>query len=326
MDRKTVAVIAGGRTPEHEISLRSGYELLESVPGSRYALELVAIDSEGSWSVADPARHLTGFDYVLPLVHGGHGAGLHGMLSMLDVPLLGESAGGSTVALDKPLAKRLLRQSGLPVLPDVLFTRAQLAIEPHLVCERVDREIGFPCFVKPASGVASAGATPVYEPSMLMPALVRAAAFDSRVLVEKWIDAREIEVGVLGGELSRSGELVFRADFHDHASKRDAEKLELAVPALVDGTVEQEITTLARNAFAALELEAVGRVEIFLDRNDHSLWVNEVNALPSFHRAAAFRRLWEASGVSAEGILDRLVASADARMQELFRTQWTVQA
>src|SRR5438309_9199504 len=140
MDRKSIAVVVGGRTPEHEISIRSGLDLVEALSGSlRFALDLVTIDTEGAWSAVDPKAYLSRFDYVLPLIHGGHDAGLHGLLSMLDLPVLGE--GAANVALDKPLAKRLLREAGLPVLPEIVVTRGQLAIDARGQCDRIGREI-----------------------------------------------------------------------------------------------------------------------------------------------------------------------------------------
>lgn len=319
MEIRSLAIIAGGRSVEHELSLESADSLAASLAG--FEPTIVRIDADGTWSVADPLNTLSRFDYVLPLVHGDRGAGLHGLLSMLEVPVLGEEATSAALALDKPLAKRLLRESGLPVSRDVVITRRELAASPREVFSRVAHEVGFPCFVKPASGAASAGCSPVYEPSQLVRALVEAASFDSRILVEPWIDAREIEVGVVAGEPSLPGELVFRADFHDYATKRDATKLELVIPAMVDEHDRERLQAIAVAAFRALSLSSVGRVELFLDRNTRSVVVNEVNAVPSFSAASPFPRLWETSGVPVEEIVNRLATVADARMRDLFRTR-----
>ncbi len=321
MEIRSLALLAGGRTVEHDLSLESANALAASLEGSSFETTIIRIDAEGRWSVADPLNALSRFDYVLPLVHGDRGAGLHGLLSMLEVPVLGEEVAAAAIALDKPLSKRLLRESGLPVARDVVVSRRELASSPREVFARVAHEVGFPCFVKPATGCASAGCVPVWEPSQLVRALMAAAAFDSRILVEPWLDAREIEVGVVCGEASLPGELVFRSEIHDYATKLDASKLELVIPAMVNEQDRERLQAISVSAACALGLSSVGRVELFIDRNTKQIFVNEVNAVPAFGSGSPFPRLWEASGVPVEELVDRLAKAADARMRDLFRTR-----
>ncbi len=314
--RKSIVVVAGGRSVEHGISLQSARALEEGLAAStRYRVRTVSGDLPGAFEEIRRA------DYVLPLVHGDQGAGLHGLLALLDVPVLGEGPGASAVALDKPLAKRLLREAGLPVLRGLVITRRELAARPREVMARIAREVGFPCFVKPACGVASVGAGPVAELGVLLPALVVAATYDTRLIVEPCLDAREIEVGFLAGLTSLPGELVYRAEFHDFETKTAPGKLELIIPAMVSERDRDRIQALAAQACAALGIDTVARVELFVDRNTHEIVVNEVNAVPCFAPASPFPRLWEASGLGLEPLVDRLVAAADAHMRDLFRTQ-----
>lgn len=320
MRERTLAVIAGGRTPEHDLSLASAEGLRASLGETDWRPTIFAVQPTGEFPVPDAIARLREFDYVLPLVHGQQGEGFHGLFEAFDMPVLGEGAAASAVALDKPLAKRLLREAGLPVLGHVRITRRQLAASPREACARVAREVGFPCFVKPGSGVASVGTRVVREPRALSTALFHAASFDTELLVEPFLDAREIEVAVVGGAPSLPGELVYRSEHHDPATKRAADGLELVIPAMVDAAERDRLRALAVATCAALGIEVVGRVEILRDRNTRELFVNEVNALPSFRQGAVFGRLWEASGLSPAGVLDLLAAACDARARDRFRT------
>lgn len=314
---KSIAVVAGGKTVGHQLSVASGQALVEALAGSQWDPVLFLIGQDGLLP-NEPTSWLHGFDYVFPLLHG---AGIHGLLSMLDIPVLGEGEVGAAAAIDKPLCKRLLAQAGLPVVPGLVFNRLTLAAKPREVATRIAREIGFPCFVKPARGTASVGASPVADLGSLMAALVRAATFDSRILVEPFLDARELEVAVVAGQPSLPGELIFRAEFHDHATKLSREGVELVIPAMLDAEGCDRIQAFACAAFESLDLEAVARVEFLVDRNSHQIFLNEVNPLPCFAPGAVFPRLWEASGVEIAGLVERLALAADARQRELFRTQ-----
>lgn len=320
MRERTLAVIAGGRTPGHDLSLDSAEGLRSSLAGTHWRPIVFAVHPSGEFPVPDAIRRLREFDYVLPLVHGAQGEGFHGLLEAFDIPVLGEGASASALALDKPLAKRLLRDAGLPVLGHVLLSRKQLAAAPREACARVVREVGFPCFVKPASGVASVGTRVVRDIHDLSSALFHAASFDTALIVEPFLDAREIEVAVVGGAPSLPGELVYRSEHHDPATKRAPDGLELVIPAMVDATERDRLRAIAVAACAALGIEVVGRVEILRDRNTRELFVNEVNALPSFRQGAVFGRLWEASGASPARVLDRMAAACDARLRDRFRT------
>ena len=318
MQKKSVAVISGGRSVEHRLSVESGESLCAALAGTPWDASLVVIGEDGGFPWKDPAARLAGFDYVFPLVHG---AGFAGLLSLLDVPVLGEGAVGTAASTDKPLAKRVLEQAGLPVLPGLVLSRAQIAAHPREVAAKVAQVIGFPCFVKPASGAASVGASVSHDLHDLVASLVRAAAYDSRVMIEPCVDARDIEVGVLAGVPSIPGELVFRAEFHDHQTKTTPGAHELVLPAMVTAAERDQLQTMAAAAFAALDMESVARVEFLLDRNTHRFFVNEVNPLPCFAPTAIFPKLWEASGISVVGIVERLARAADAHAREEFRTQ-----
>lgn len=323
MQTRSLAVLAGGRSPEHDLSLDSAHALLKSLDGSRWNATLVAVQPSGEFPMTDPVASLRTFDYVLPLLRGAQGEGLNGLLRAFSIPVLGNSPAASSVCIDKPLAKRLLREAGLPVVGHVVIQRKNLAASPRETAQQIAREVGFPCFVKPASGVASAGAGVVWESRELLTALFRAAARDARVMVEPFLDAREIEVGVIGGMPSLPGELVYRSEHHDYETKRSADKLELVIPAMVDEIERERLRVMAVAACSALGADVVGRVEILRDRNSRELFVNEVNAAPAFQPAAPFSRIWEATGISPEKLVDRLAEACDAQVRDDFRTSAT---
>lgn len=316
---RRLAIIAGGRSPAREISLASARALLGELVGSpSFQAELVEVDAETSRLDLDYLRR---FDALLPLVHGAQGAHLLGMLALTDRSILLDGEG---LALDKPMAKRLMHEAGLPVLPGKVLTRREIASrEVEALKEEIRRSLSFPCVVKPAGGVAAVGCSLVWEESELPAALARAAAFDSRVLLEPWLDAREIEVEVVAGEATRPGEMVFRGEILDHATRKDESRIELFAGALAEPWRQRQMVELGRSAAQALGIEGVARVELFLDRNGRGLYVNEVNAMPSFLPGSVFRRLWELEGVPVETLLSRLVNLAEGRMAELSQTQWT---
>lgn len=309
MDRKTLVILAGGRNPERDASMESARVLREALAGSRWDAEIVPLDPV-------PTAKIEAADYALPLVSGG---GVRGLLAMMDVPLLGERTAAAELAYEKPLAKRLLRDAGLPVLPHLPVSRVEIARDARGVIQRVAREVGFPCLVKPARGGGAQGVRAVHDAGLLLPALVQAATLDPHVLVEPFLDAREIEVSVVDGMASVPAELVFRAELYDGPTRATPGALELVIPAMLGNADRDRLQAMAGAACAALGIEAVGRVEFLVDRNTHAIVVNEVNAIPCFARTSPFPRIWEASGMAPRAVLDRMAAVADRRMRELFR-------
>jgi D-alanine-D-alanine ligase len=317
-----------------------------------YDLTLVAIDHAGRWhrgspelppeaSVsgemvnlpAAPGDHTllpmeTGdvasasdLDVILPIVHGrgGEDGALQGLLELAGVPYVGSGVLGSALQMDKEVAKRLLREAGLPVLPWVPVRSAELAGDAAAVEQRVLREIGLPAFVKPANGGSSVGTSRVDEASALLPALREATRYDTKVLVERAVEAREIEVAVLGNgpfEASLPGEIRTKHAFYDYEAKDVDEETELLVPAPVSEQHSRELQRLAVAAMRTLEGSGLGRVDFLMDTATGDFYVSEVNSLPGFTDASMFPRLWEATGLPYPALLDRLIDLALERHRE----------
>jgi D-alanine-D-alanine ligase len=359
MSKIRLGLVYGGRSVEHEVSIASATSILGALDPARYEVSLIAVDPEGRWhlggpgmlpeavvsseevtlpaipgrrelvTVADgaPAARL---DVVLPMVHGtgGEDGSLQGFLELAGVPYVGAGVLGSALQMDKEVSKRLLAAAGIPVVPGLLVRGAELAAAPDRVAERVLGEIGLPAFVKPACLGSSVGTAKVHGPEELLPALREAARYDAKLLVERAVDAREIEVAVLGNlapEASLPGEIVPSHEFYDYEAKYVDEGTELVVPARLDEATTRELQRLALEAFRALEGRGMARVDFFLERESGALFVNELNSLPGFTEVSMYPRLWKASGLPYPALLDRLVelaleeARARGRLERTYR-------
>jgi D-alanine-D-alanine ligase len=348
MSKLRVGLLFGGRSVEHEVSIASATSILKALDPARYDVSLIGVDREGRWRLGSPELppeasvdgevvHLpvaegerglvsaaTGdlaaagrVDVIFPIVHGrgGEDGTLQGLLEMAGVPYVGSGVLGSALQMDKETSKRLLRTAGLPVLDWVLLRGRQLAdeAEAEAAAERALREIGLPLFVKPANQGSSVGIHKVKTAAELLPALRDAARYDSKLLCERGVEAREIEVALLGNdpiEASVPGEIRTQREFYDYEAKYVDEDTELLVPAPLDTTASEHVRGLAVRAMEALEGRGLGRVDFLLDRESGDFYINEVNSLPGFTEVSMYPRLWEASGLPYAALLDRLIELA----------------
>lgn len=259
-------------------------------------------------------------DVVFPVLHGTYGEDgtVQGLLELADVAYVGPGPLGSAVGMDKDVAKRLLAQAGIPVVPWQTVTRAALAKRGEAVLDQV-ATLGFPLFVKPANAGSSVGVTKVKDRATLAGALLTALTYDTKALCETGIDAREIECAVLGNEdpeASLPGEVVVtHADgFYSYEAKYvDPAGSHVRVPADIPAEVAARVRALAVQTFAALELAGLARVDFFLDRKTAALYVNEVNTMPGFTAISMYPKMWQASGVEPQALISRLIDLAIER-------------
>jgi D-alanine-D-alanine ligase len=347
MSKLRVGLLFGGRSVEHEVSVASATSILSALDPAHYEIRLLAIDHDGRWHVGSPAlppeatvrgeevvlpaapgggallpmqgdASLVGrqLDVVFPIVHGrgGEDGALQGLLELADVPYVGSGVLSSAVQMDKDVAKRLLRGAGIPVVPWLCLRGAEL--EPGRRKESARRaidELGLPLFVKPANSGSSVGISKAKSIEALAACLAEAARYDVKVIVEAGLDAREIEVAVLGNrdpEASVPGEIRTKHEFYDYEAKYVDEDTELLVPAPISEARTEEARALALRAFRILEAEGLARVDFFLEKATEKLFVNELNSLPGFTEASMFPRLWQASGLPYPALLDRLIELA----------------
>jgi D-alanine-D-alanine ligase len=315
-----VAILAGGRSSEHEISLASARSVLESLDPAEYDVVTVAIGRDGRWalgsgdgSVAEtlpvPATNapatLGAVDVVLPILHGpfGEDGTVQGLLELAGVPYVGAGVAASALCMDKDLFKKVLRDSGLPVARHVALREG----------DSVQNPFGFPCFVKPARLGSSVGITKAHDERELRDAVELAFRHDDKVLVEEFLDGIEIEVGVLGNRepiASIPGQIVpLGHEWYDYASKYDLGGMELVIPPDLPADVLAAVQRAAVESFRVTECEGMARVDCFVVEGDRVV-VNELNTIPGFTATSVYAKLFDASGIPYEELLRRLIELA----------------
>jgi D-alanine-D-alanine ligase len=344
-NRMTLALIFGGRSLEHDVSVVSARSVARALRADRYELVPMAIDRHGRWADPETSRRILetsgdradrvvdfagsssldgrlldgSVDAAFPVLHGPYGEDgtIQGLFEMLDIPYVGSDHAASAVCMDKAITKRLLVQAGLPTAPWHAVTRSSWArdsAEPRRRC----LALGLPLFVKPARLGSSVGISKVAEAASLDAALETAFAHDELAVVERGIDAREIEVAVLGNADPRAslpGEIVPGHEFYDYADKYLDDSCQLLAPAPLDAPTTAQVQRMAVAAYQVLGCTGMARVDLFLARGDATLWVNEANTIPGFTAISMYPRLWGLSGLPYPDLLDELVRLAFERHQ-----------
>jgi len=328
--RLRVALLAGGRSSEHEISLASARSVLEALDPERYEVIGVHIARDGTWALESGDEHvlvrrtgsssvpmraeertpavLGSVDVVLPILHGpfGEDGTVQGLLELLDVAYVGAGVAASALAMDKDLFKKVMRDSGIPV---ARHHTIRLGDDPA-------NPFGYPVFVKPARLGSSVGISKVANGSSLAEAVVLARRHDEKVLVEEFVEGLEVEVGVLGNRVpapiaSLPGAIdTLGHDWYDFASKYDADGMQLVIPPELPQETIDLVQQRAVEAFVASECEGLARVDFFVRASDGEVVLNELNTMPGFTATSVYAKLFEASGIDYAELLDRLIALA----------------
>jgi len=267
-------------------------------------------------------------DVLFPIVHGhgGEDGTLQGLLELAGLPYVGSGVLGSAVQMDKEVSKRLLVQAGIPVTPWRVVHEQELARDAKGVAVRIADELGLPLFVKPANSGSSVGIAKIKDVKALPRALAEATRYDTKLIVETGLDAREIEVAVLGNEepeASVPGEIRPRRDWYDYEAKYVDESTELLVPAPISEEEAERVRDLALRAYRVLEGAGMGRVDFLMSRRTGDFYLNEINSLPGFTEVSMYPRLWEASGLPYPQLLDRLIELAIERHDRRARLETT---
>jgi D-alanine-D-alanine ligase len=312
-----VAVLYGGRTGEHEISLRSAESVIAALDPGKYDVSRIFIGKDGRWmprAIQPEPGSNPDIDVVFPVLHGtfGEDGTLQGLLELAELPYVGPGVMASACAMDKEMTKRVLAASGIPVVDYLVQYRG--ALDPA-ACEA---RFGYPVFVKPANLGSSVGITKAKNRLELEAALSLAAEFDSKVVVERGIDGREFECAVLGNR-SRSAavpcEIRPQREFYDYEAKYIENTTQIDLPARLDAEKTAEIQQLAIATCEALEAEGMARVDFLMERSTGRLYVNEPNTIPGFTSISMYPKMWEYSGLPYSQLLDRLIELALERFQ-----------
>jgi D-alanine-D-alanine ligase len=270
-------------------------------------------------------------DVIFPALHGtfGEDGTVQGLLELAGIPYVGAGVLGSAAGMDKDVMKRLFRDGGLPVAPWILVLRSAWEENQPAVCKAIARQIRYPLFVKPANLGSSVGISKVHRASELSSALENAARYDRKILVEKAVNAREIECAVLGNDhpqASVPGEVVPANEFYDYEAKYLKAGSKLLIPAPLTPAQTRKAQDYSLRAFRAVDCAGMGRVDMLLDRKTGKLYVNEINTIPGFTSISMYPKLWEASGLSYRQLIDRLVKLAIERHREKSRTTYSLHA
>jgi D-alanine-D-alanine ligase len=363
--RLRVGVLFGGRSGEHEVSLASAASVIRGLDPEKYEAVPIGITKEGHWRIgggaqkmlpevlrggqdvmmtADPTNAslvpLGGgaessggqrLDVIFPVMHGTYGEDgtIQGLLDLAGLPFVGAGVLGSAIGMDKDVAKRLLQVAKIPVVPWVTVHRHDWECDPKKVQREIEKAFKYPVFVKPAALGSSVGMTKVHSRAELAPALNLASEFAMKILVEKSLVAREIEVSVLGNNDPRAsvpGEIVPHREFYDYTAKYLEDGTQLLIPAKLKPAQIKQIQALAVAAFRALELSGMARVDFFLEkRASGKLFLNEVNTIPGFTSISMYPKLWEATGIPFRELIDKLIVLALELHAEKARTKYQIE-
>ena len=310
-----VAIVYGGRSGEHEISLRSAQSIRKALDPDRYKVIEYFISHEGKWRPRPilPEPHGNPeIDVVFPVLHGtfGEDGTVQGLLELADLAYVGPGVLASAVAMDKEVFKRVMRERGLPVVDAVTVRSDQLNSAEAMA------QLPFPMFVKPANLGSSVGISKVKNESELDKALAEAALYDSKIVVERGIEGREFECGVLGNldpAASTPCEILPSREFYDYEDKYLLDTARVELPAKLTAEQTGEMQRLAIECFKATGCEGMSRVDFLLERATGELYINEINTIPGFTSISMYPKMWEYSGIPYPALLDKLIELAMER-------------
>lgn len=360
-----IAILFGGRSGEHEISLLSARSVINALDPEKYTVTQIGITHEGSWFTGDgvleamtqrqtkgltpvtllPApqqagiyeiteiedgkklEHLAEFDVVFPVLHGtfGEDGTVQGLLEVAGVAYVGAGVLGSSLGMDKGVFRDVMRANNIPVVDTLVVLRGEVEADVESVLRRAEVLAPYPLFTKPANLGSSVGISKCRNRSDLMEGLMEAARFDRRLLIERGVNAREIEVSVLGNDepiASIPGEVRPAADFYSYEAKYHDERSELFIPAPIPEETAEQIRGLAIRAYQAIDCAGMARVDFLLDKDSGAVYLSEVNTIPGFTKISMYPKLWEANGLHYPALVDRLIELALERRAEKDRTEW----
>jgi len=358
--KRRLAVLFGGRSGEHEVSLASARSVLSVLNRDRYAVFEVGITHSGQWLTGkqahaafesgqlddltactilpDPTRQglyalkeghlelITRLDVVFPVLHGTYGedGSLQGLLEMADLAYVGAGVTGSSVGMDKGIFKDVIRANGIPVVESIIVLRSQIERDIDIVLDQAEALAPYPLFTKPANLGSSVGISKCKSRADLGEGLLEAAAYDRRILVERGLDAREIEVSVLGNDQPQAsvpGEVLPSREFYSYEAKYEDGSSGLVIPAQLSPEQTDLLCKLAIQATKAIDCAGMARVDFFLEKGSGKIYLNEVNTIPGFTSISMYPKLWAASDLPYANLVERLIQLAIERKNERNRTE-----
>jgi D-alanine-D-alanine ligase len=353
-DKLNVAVVFGGKSGEHEVSLMSATNVINAMDKDKYNIYTIGITKQGKWMLyqgsvdklqdgsweqeaskldnkeliellLSPMLEDNGkskIDVIFPVLHGPNGEDgtIQGFFEMLDIPYVGCGVIGSALGMDKAISKQLFIDAGLQVAAYVLAYKHEIQGDIAAVVQRVEGRFQYPVFVKPVNMGSSVGITKAHNREELELGLKEAIKFDRKVIIEEFINGREIECAVLGNdfpEVTGAGEIIPSKEFYDYEAKYfDDGKSILIIPAKLTQEEEAAIRESAIKAFKILDCCGMARVDFFVERDTGKVYINEINTIPGFTKISMYPKLWDVAGLSYSKLIDRLIELALERHKE----------
>lgn len=344
--RKRVGVIFGGQSTEHDISRISAQYIINNLNREKFDVVMFGITKDGRWLLYDgPVEKLesaewqkiaeskfinkdvssavilnNNLDVVFPVLHGckGEDGTIQGYFEIAGIPYVGSGVLGSALCMDKAYTKIVFEKEGLPQGKYIVFSRKQINVNAEILAEKVEKLLEYPCFVKPSNAGSSVGVTKAHDRKELIEALKYAGKFDIRVLVEEFINGREIECAILGNdepEASIVGEILPSNEFYDFEAKYLDENSATLIPANLPDDLIQKIRKYAINAYKAADCAGLARVDFFVHKKTGKIYINEINTMPGFTSISMYPKLWEASGIACNDLLEKLISLAIERFE-----------
>ena len=339
MKKLKIMVIFGGKSGEHDVSLMSSASVMKTMNKEKYEILPIGITKDGKWKkylgnveYIDPKNWLNetedyninelfldkdsrGIDVVFPVLHGpfGEDGTIQGLLEMADIPYVGTGVLASALAMDKVVAKMMLKSVNIPQAEFAVVFRSDFNKDENKVLDELENKFGYPMFVKPANLGSSVGISKAKNRESLIAAIKEAGRFDRKIVVEEFIDGREIECSVLGNEdpkASLPAEVVPAQEFYNYEDKYIDGKSELIVPAKLEENMINSVRELAVEVYKLYDCRGLSRVDFFLERNTNRLLVNEVNTMPGFTSISMYPKMWEATGLAYGDLIDQLIELA----------------
>ena len=329
---RRIGIIFGGRSGEHEVSLMSAASVISAVDRKKFEIVTIGITREGKWKLYNGPVSLIPSgewektagdlefsrlkeiaDFMFPVLHGPYGEDgtIQGLFEMLDIPYAGCGVLASALCMDKVSAKKIFEEAGLPTSRYQLVYAEDLDTGMDEIVEKLEDEIPYAMFVKPSNMGSSVGISKAHDRDELKEALLLAAKYDRRIIVEEAVNCREVETGVIGNhtaEVAAVGEITAKKEFYDYKAKySDDEGTVISVPAQLPKRIYDKIRFLAKEAYRAADCSGFARVDFFVEKNSGEVYINEINTIPGFTRYSMFPMMWEAAGISFTELIERIV-------------------
>lgn len=350
MDKIKLGVIFGGMSTEHDVSIVSGTSVIENLDRNKYDIYPIYISKEGKWfkytkdieeikilsigeeikeleEIQNQIETLKKLDAIFPVLHGSYGEDgtIQGLFELIKVPYVGCRVLGSSVCMDKAYTKVILEKAGINqvkyayvkkyknsyIYVDSKFNEVVMSLSE--VCEKISSNINFPMFIKPSNSGSSVGIKKAENIQELKEAIEYASKYDYKILIEEGIEARELECSIIGNEeieASCIGEILPAEEFYSFDAKYNNNESRIVIPANITENQENEIRSLAKKAFKALDAKGLSRVDFFIDKKTGKIYLNEINTMPGFTKISMYPKLWENCGISYNKLLDELIKLA----------------